>query len=266
VFIEWLIDLASRAETFFSSSEFLVPFLSTLFASLTVIYLSFTHHRRSEARKRLFAVSYIADISYRIAASTFILRKHTLLPHIEAATKMFEGDHELLENCFLYDDFNVLTDSPMSFQALPEDQKVLIGLDDIDLLQAFEAILYLHSDHGKRRDLNAFVRENLSSSREFSLLSEEEQRDVLRRYRDLLYRADHQANRIVWFIYYIVLPSIHKYIHLRQFVLYSKKTAKKKIGQIVQTIDEYRPLLPDQDYMQRVKMQGIQQALGKNET
>jgi hypothetical protein len=244
----------------------LVPFLAALLASLTIIYVNFVNRRINENKKKLYAVTYVADVSYRIATSTLILRKHTLVPHLEAAQRMIAGDHELLVQCFEADDFNIIADSPMTYNALPGDQKVLIGLDDIDLLQSFEAILYMHADTGRSQNLNSFVRETFSSEREFLARTEAERTDAMQRYQNLLARLDHHANRILWFVCFIVIPYSHRYIRRAQFLMYSKRTVKEKLRQLARTLEQYREFLPDQQYMQRKKTRGIQQALNEEET
>jgi hypothetical protein len=264
--LEWIAHLSSKAGSFFSSSEFLVPFLAALFASLTIIYVNFVNRRIVENKKRLYAVTYIADVSYRIAASTLVLRKHTLSPHLQAAEQMLLGDDELLLQCFEADDFYVATDSPMTFNALPEEQKILIGLDDIDLLQSFEAIVYMHADNGRSRDLNSFVREELSSDRDFFSRSEDERLDTLQRYQNLLARLDHHVSRMLWFVRYIVMPYSHRYVGRSQFFMYPKRTVKGKLRQLAAALASYSEFVPDENYMSRKKNQGVQQALNRENT
>lgn len=266
MFIQWLRESAAAIGSFLASDAFLVPFLATLVASLTVIYLQNYQRKVSLINSKLFGVVYIADVTFRILKSEFILRKHTLVPHIEATKRMIEGDIEILKRCFESDDFDVLTDPMMDYQLLPNDRKILIGMDEIDLVQAFEGIVHMYRDDSTNKKINDFVKKNLKNPNAVFEDTPDKRAHVLSEYLDCLFRADHHKCRIIWFGVYIILPAIEGYLKNNQFLFYSRKNAKKKTAQIKMLIGEYADFLPPSDYMQKIAAQGIQQVVADDVT
>jgi len=87
----------------FASDRFLIPFLATLGASLTIIVLQFIQRDRQDTDKKMYAISYMMDVCSRIIGNELMLNKHTIIPHIEAAKKIIKGDNGLLKTMFLAD-------------------------------------------------------------------------------------------------------------------------------------------------------------------
>ena len=86
--------------TFFTGDKFLIPFLSTLGAALTVIILQFIHRYINDRKKKIYAIGYIMHDCFLLLQSDLILKKHTIIPHLEAIKKIIAGDDELLETMF----------------------------------------------------------------------------------------------------------------------------------------------------------------------
>lgn len=139
----------------------------------------------------------MTDVSVRLLQSSLILRKNTIIPHIEAAKMMIAGDSDLLKKTFLADEFDILTDAAIDFNNLSEEYKVLIGYDDIRLLQAFETIIYLNRIDKTKNSFNDFVKLKLKSEFSFTNKSQDEQVDILSTYWDYLDKLDHEENRII---------------------------------------------------------------------
>jgi len=144
-------------------SQLWLPFLATAGASLTVLAIESINRYAKEQRQRIYATGFMADALYRLVHSELIIQKHTIAPHIEATKRMLSGDRELLERTLDTDEFDILAAGPMSFIDLVADHKLLVGYDDIQLVQAFDALLYLHANDSNRMALRSFVAENLKS-------------------------------------------------------------------------------------------------------
>lgn len=246
---------------FFVSENFLVAFLSTLMASLTVIFLQFSGRYIEEKRKKLYAVTYISDISSRILMAELFLKKETILPHIEATKRILEGDSGLLDTMFLADEFDILTDNPPDFNLLPEEYKVLLGIDDIDLLQSFELVIYTSKNNSTQRSFNNFVEEKLKSQHLFGQKTVVEQRDILNIYWDYLTKIQHGSDRDIRFIIDVIVPNIERYIKGKQFFIFPKKSVEIKLSRVKDVILEYASILPDKDYLGNIANSGIQKIL-----
>ena len=83
----------------------------------------------------------MTDVTVRLLHSSLIIQNNTILPHIKATKRIIDGDSNLLNTTLLADEFDILTDGAMKFNHLPEEYKVLIGYDNLRLIQCFETIL-----------------------------------------------------------------------------------------------------------------------------
>jgi hypothetical protein len=246
---------------FFLDPRFLIPFLSTAGASLTIIILQSIHRVDSERRRKLYTVAYMTNVSLRLLQTSLILRKNTIIPHIEAAKKMIAGNRELMKKTFLADEFDILTDGTIDFNNLPEEYKVLVGYDDIHLLQVFETILYLNSSDNTKNSFNDFVKFNLKSELSFANKSQDEQVDILSTYWDYLDKLDHQEKRITAFVLHIFLPRVRQYINRRSFLLYSKKNITTQLDAAVDLHNTYSSIIPEPSFFEKSVSGGIQKIL-----
>jgi len=249
---------------FILNSKFLIPFLSTVGASLTIIILQFIHRIDSDRKKKLYTVAYMTDVSFRLLQSSLILKKNTIIPHIEGVKKIIAGDRDLMKATFLADEFDVLTVGPIDFKNIPEENKMLVGYDDITLLQVFETLLYLNRIDNTRNDLNEFVKLNLKSELSFANKSHGDQLDILNTYWDYLDRLDHQEDRLIAFILYIFLPSVRQYIGRKSFLLYSKKNITTQINNAEWLHDEHRNIIPGPDFFEKSVSGGIQRIINND--
>lgn len=246
---------------FILNPKFLIPFLSTAGASLTIIILQSIHRVDNDTKKKLYTVAYMTDVGFRLLQSSLIIRKNTIIPHIEAAKKMMAGDRDLLKKTFLADEFDILTDSAIDFSNIPEEYKVLIGYDDIQLLQAFETILYLNRIDKTRKSLNEFVKLNLKSELSFENKSQDEQIDILSTYWDYLDKLDHEKNRTIAFILHIFLPRVRQYINRMRFLLYSKKNITTQLDGAAELHNKYRSIIPEPSFFEKSVSGGIQKIM-----
>ena len=253
-FLSWLADILSN-------DNFLLPFYSTVGAAITLLLLQFVSRWVIEKRKKLYAAAYILDVCLRLRGSAFVLLRHTILPHVEATKRILKGDKNLLETMFMADEFDILKAGPVNFNHLSEEYKVLLGYDDIELVQMFEAINYLSLNDTNRQNLNTFVKENLKSRQKFSSLSNDEQADVLNTYWDYLTSLQHEENRLIAFISMIVIPKMRSYIKKTQFILFSTKAARAILAKLEAHEAEYSDLIPSSNFFERSKAGGIQRAL-----
>ena len=133
-------------------------------------------------KKKIYAIAYMADVAVRLLQSSLIIQKNTISPHIKATKRILNGDSGLLNKILLADEFDILTDGPMRFDHLPEEYKVLIGYDNLRIVQCFETILYLYENDAKRKDFNNFVKTNLKAILAFQEKTKVEQDDILNTY------------------------------------------------------------------------------------
>lgn len=171
---------------FLTDEKFLIPFLSALFAtlgaSLTILLIQFINRHIKDKKKKIYASSYITDVCFRVLTSNLILKKHTVIPHIEAVKRILKGDEELLNTMFLADEFDMLTDKSFDFNILSEEYKILLGCDDISLIQSYETLIYMIRNDKTRTNFNDFVKQNLKSEHLFKNQSPDKQSDILNTY------------------------------------------------------------------------------------
>jgi len=246
---------------FLLQDNLILPFLATLGASLAVFAVQAINRYEKQQKQKIYAANYMLDVAYRILSSTITVKQRTIIPHIEATKRIMEGDEELLHKTLLSDEFDILKAKGMHFSHLPNEYKLNVGYDDIELVQMFDALVYLYEEDENRKHLNDFVKENLKSMNGFLSMSLDKRNDILNTYWDILSSLDHEANRVMFFVRDAVLPRLHSYIRERQFVLFRTSKAKNKIEAISTLIEENNDLLPDSDYMEQVRNGGIQREL-----
>ncbi|HHT9109072.1 MAG TPA: hypothetical protein ACFYD9_10545 [Candidatus Wunengus sp. YC64] len=250
---------------FFTDEKFSIPFLSALFAtlgaSLTILLLQFINRYVKDKKKKIYATSYIADVCFRVLKSNLILKKHTIIPHIEAVERIIEGDEQLLKKMFLADWFDILTDKSFDFNILSEEYKILLGCDDISLIQSYESLLYMIKNDKTRTNFNEFVKHNLKSEHFFKSLSPDKQLDILNTYWDYLEKIKHEKDRSISFIVEIVLPFIKKYTDSKQFLCFSTKSILTTTNIANNTLSEFKDVLPEKGYIKKTLHGGIQKVL-----
>lgn len=243
---------------FVLDTKFIVPFLSTVGASLTIIILQSIHRGDIERKKKLYTIAYMTAAALRLFQSALILKKHTIIPHIKAAKQIIEGDQDLLNTAFLLDDFDVFTGNAIEFNTLPEDCKVLIGYDDIDLLHSYEALVGISKDKSTGSNFNSFVKLNLKSKLAFEEKRVEEQVDILNTYWDYLDKLKHEEDRLVAFIVYIFLPRALKYTNKIEFIFCSKKNTVELTKKFDAIREKYKDIIPGSDFFEQSVNGGIQ--------
>ena len=203
----------------------------------------------------------MTDVSVQLLQSSLIIKKNTIIPHIEAAKKIIAGDGDLLKTIFLADEFDILTEGTVDFNNITEEYKILVGYDDIHLLQAFEMLLYLNRTENTRNSLNDFVKLNLKSGLSFLKKSDDEQLDILNTYWDYLEKLDHQEDRLLAFIVHIFLPRVRQYIDSTSFLLYSKKNITVQIEKAKALHDKYKSIIPEHDFFEKSVSGGLQRII-----
>jgi len=246
---------------FLTNENFLIPFLSTAGASLTVIFLQFIKKVDTNREEKLYAINFMADVCFRLLSASIIIKKHTIIPHIKATQQILEGDEELINTMFLADEFDVLTDEQIEFDHLPNEYKVLIGRDDMELLQAFEMVLYFSKLNKTKNSFNSYVKENLKSQHGFTEKSPEEKTQILMSYWDYLDKLKGEKDRIISFILYIVKPLLEKYITKKSFLFYSKKNIKQLLDSIDKVKKKYKEMIPGSDHIEKSIHDGIQKII-----
>lgn len=238
-----------------------LPLLATLGASLAVIGFQAINRYVKEQKQKIYALNYMLDVAFRVLSSTLVIKNHTIVPHIEATKRIIKGDSELLEKMLLTDEFDILKARPMDFSHLPNEFKVLVGYDQIELVQMFDTFLYVSSVDDNRLHLIEFVKSNLKSVNDFLSRQSQEREDILNTYWNILESLDHEHSRILFFVRDMLLPSIRGYMQGYQFLLFRTSSAKKKISTIVSLIEENIDTFPKEGYMEKVRNGGIQGAL-----
>lgn len=238
-----------------------LPLLATLGASLAVIGFQAINRYEKEQKQKIYAINYMLDVAFRILSSTLVIKNHTIVPHIEATKRIIKGDSELLKKMLLTDEFDILKAGPMDFSHLPNEFKVLVGYDDIELVQMFDTFLYVTSIDENRLHLIEFVKSNLKSANNFLSKETQEREDILNTYWDILESLDHEQRRVLVFVRDILLPSLCHYVGGYQFLIFRTSPAKKKISTIVSLIEENIDSFPEEGYMEKVRHGGIQGAL-----
>lgn len=79
---------------------------------------------------------------------------------------------------------------------IPDDHKLLVRYDNIQILQAFDTLLYSHTDDTNRLVLRTFVAAELKSKKKFLENDGDHHADVLNTYLDYLRSLEHEG--AVW--------------------------------------------------------------------
>jgi len=246
---------------FLMNEKLYLPLLATLGASFAVIGFQAINRYEKEQKQKVYAVNYMLDVAFRILSSTLVVKNHTIVPHIEATKQILKGNPELLEKMLLTDEFDILKAPPMDYSHLPNEYKVLVGYDNIELVQMFDTFLYVSSADENRAHLLDFVKTHLKKVSEFKSKNKEEKEDVLNTYWDILESLDHESRRILVFVRDILLPNLSKYIKENQFILFRTSTAKSKVSSITSLIESNQDSFPEEGYTEKVRKGGIQGAL-----
>lgn len=197
----------------------------------------------------------------RLIEMNFILLKHTINPHIDATEQILEGNTDILGKMFSEDEFDILRDKHIKFNVLPDEYKILLGCDDIELVQSYETLCYFIENDIKRKDLNLFVGENLKSITKFNSFTTEEKIETINSYLDHLYKIKHESYRTLWLILYVIIPKYKDFITGKQFLFFTKKSISNSRGKIIKLLDSNEDLLPSKDYMESARNGGIQNEL-----
>jgi len=246
---------------FLLNEKFLIPFLSTLGASLAIIIGQQIFNFSSRQRQKLYCLNYITNIADKILFSNIIIKKNTILPHIKATKKILKGDKELLEIMFKSDEFDILTSPDIEFNHLPQEYKLLIGFDDMKTLQAIEFLSSLIIDNSAKTNLNEFVKNNLKSELAFYSKSEKEQVDLLQIYWDYLDQIDYNIDRINGYIINILVPSIKKYKKKRAFFFFQKKQINNNLKELTQLKKKFKHIIPNIKDLKNSMDNGIQKVV-----
>ena len=233
-------------------------------AALTIMYINSVNRRVKETKQKIYAATYILDSSMRMLSSEFILLIHTIKPHIEASYRIAKGDQKLLETMLLTDEFDILTVSGPDFSHIPNEFKLQLGYDNLELVQVYDMLLYLFGSDSTRKSLNDFVKDKLKSMDGFLQKSESEKIDILNTYIDYLDSLEHEANRLIFMISYNVLPRLEDYLKSYKFWFYSTSHAKKTIKMIKDIMQSNVEHMPKSDFMERVRHGGIQSEIKKS--
>lgn len=240
------------------SEKLFLPFLATLGASLTVLFIQFNTRRVRESKQKVYATSYVFHQCHNILFSELSIMKATVVPHIKAVERILEGDNELLTKMFLADEFDILKAPSPETNHLPKDYMLLLGYDDIHLSSSYEMLLYLESSDLERQELNEFVKNKLKNMHAFFQLSDDEKVDILHEYYDRLTSIEHASKRKVFFIVYSLLPRFSAYAKSYQFWLYSKKNTNDEKSRIKKVLGDYKDLVPSADFGSKTMSGGIQ--------
>jgi hypothetical protein len=246
---------------FLMNEQIYLPLLATLGASLALIGFQAINNFEKAQKQKIYAINYMLDVAFRILSSTLIIKNHTIVPHIEATKRIIKGDSKLLEEMLLTDEFDILKANPMDFSHLPNEFKVLVGYDDIELVQMFDTFLYVTGIDENRLNLIEFVKSNLKSVNGFLSKEIKEREDILNTYWDILESLDHEQRRTLVFVREMLLPSLNHYIKGYRFLLFRTSTAKKKISNIISLIEQNIDSFSEDGYMEKVRHGGIQSAL-----
>ncbi|SNX50923.1 hypothetical protein VTH8203_04598 [Vibrio thalassae] len=65
------------------SEKLFLPFLATLGASLTVLFIQFNTRRVRESKQKVYATSYVFHQCHNILFSELSIMKATVVPHIK---------------------------------------------------------------------------------------------------------------------------------------------------------------------------------------
>lgn len=246
---------------FIKDEKFLIPFLSTLGASTSIIIGQQIFSFSSRQRKKLYCINYISDVADRLLFANLIVKKHTILPHIIATKKIIGGDSQLLDMMFKADEFDILSGQSIEFNHLPEEYKLLVGYDSMGTLQAIEFIKALSMDNSSRINLNEFVKDNLKSELKFNVKSETEKLDILCTYWDYLDQVDRHIDRVNGFIINMLIPTFVSYKRKFGFKFFPTKDISRNLKKMRATQQEYSELIPSLEQIKSNFSSGIQKVL-----
>ena len=246
---------------FLLDEKFLMPFLSTLGASLAIIIGQQIFNFSSRQRQKLYCLNYITNIADKILFSNLLIKEKTIIPHIEATKNILKGDKELLEIMFKSDEFDILTSPSIEFNHLPQEYKLLIGFDDMKMLQAIEFLSSLIIDNSAKTNLNEFVKNNLKSELAFYSKSEKDRTDLLQIYWDYLDQIDYNVDRINGYIINVLVPSIKKYKKKRSFFFFQKKEINNNLKALIQLKKKFKSIIPDINDLKNNLDNGIQKVV-----
>jgi len=249
----------------FINDNLIIPFLATVGAGLTIIIIQFFFRFIKESKQKIYTVGYICTTSFQQLSSEFILKRHTIQPHIEAVNKILKGDSQLLIKMFKSGEFDILRAGPMEYAHIPNDYIILIGYDDISLPILYQTLLYMNKNEENRISMVSFVEENLKSSYEFFSKPEAKQIDILKTYKEYLHCLEHDSNRIISFIRDAIVPSMKKYIESCRFYIFRTKITKTALTNISDILEKNKDLLPSNDHIKESIHGGIQNELKKTQ-
>lgn len=241
--------------------RFLIPFLSTLGASLSIIIGQQIFSFSVRQRKKLYCINYISDVADRLLFANLIVKKHTILPHIKATQKIIKGDSQLLDIMFKADEFDILSGQSIEFNHLPEEYKLLVGYDSMKTLQAIEFIRALTMDNSSKVNLNEFVKDYLKSELKFNSKLESEKLDILNTYWDYLDQVDRHIDRVNGFIINMLIPTIDSYKRKFGFKFFPTKEISRNLKKMRATQKEYNDLIPSIEKIKSNFGSGIQKVL-----
>ncbi len=250
---------------FLLNEKFLIPFLSTLGASVTVLLVQYFQIIRKEKQKKLYAIAYMTDVAQRLLFINLHLLDRTVLPHLEALKKILDGDNRLLNQMFLTDEFDILNEKAFEFNVLTEEYKILIGNDNIELIQAYEAMIGIDSDNKTRLSFNQFTKENLKSQNSFFKFAPDVQHDLLNTYEDYLYSLEHEMKRMASFIVKALVPQLQLFTRENEFFFYFRAKGKiyKSIKKINNVVKNYESIFPEEGYIEKRGNGGIDKLFNK---
>ncbi len=242
-------------------SNFLNPFLATVGASFTILFSQFIYKFIDNRKKKLYAVTYMTRVCFHLLQSRLLVKTNTIEPHIKATLKILKGDKELLNQMFLSDEFDILTDSEDKCDNLPEEYKVMIGLDDMSLLQIFETVVFLNKTNNATRNLNELVKNNLKRENLFNSYPKEKKEDILNAYWDYLGKIKHTQDNVIAFSSHCFFPAVKKYINRKYFLF----CFKKHINDLLKTESDFQKShadeIPNPSFFEKSVKGGIQNLL-----
>jgi hypothetical protein len=255
----WLgfLNHVGAVTNFFSKEKFLVPFLATLVASLTILLVNRLNERSKTKKKKIYAVTYIADSLQRALHCSLIIKIDTIIPHIEAVERILQGEYRILEQMIENDDINILQDDSFHFPSLPENYKILLGIDDIEIIQMWDAFRHLQEKAAVKKHLWS---EELSNFDSFMSLSQQRREQILRQRRDFLERKLLEADRTIQLIR-LFYPRVRRYMDGINFVFRSKTSFRRAISHIEHILASHADYLPPANFLEQRRVSGIKQAL-----
>lgn len=243
---------------FLLDPKFLIPLFSTIGASCTILIIHATNSFFKIIKQKIYAIAYMTDVTVRLLQSSLIIQNNTIRPHIKATKRILDGDSDLLNTILLADEFDILTDGSMRFNHLLEEYKVLIGYDNLGLIQCFETILYLHENEAQRKTFNDFVKNNLKVMLAFQEKTSKEQASILNTYWDYLSSLEHEENRIIAMVIHIFLPHVKEYLNKRCFFFCYKNEVHSMLALSEQLKEKYRDSIPTTEFFKESVSGGIQ--------